>query len=283
MGHGLSHLLQAIQLPVQFCVGRRRDHRFCEIPPCLLKIVGWFDDAKYVKLFSVHHFSSSTKRVPLMTDNPFASPQPVSGDYSLPSKQKAPGALMAILIICLVLGILGLMGSCFGGVALAFQTQINELQANNPDPIAKKMQAELKEVQQQQFIPNLIMIGLNFIVAPLLITGAIGGLNRKTWGYKFLNVGLILAVFYVVVRAVLTIIIQLATMGPVTKVMQEGIQKQGGANAAQGAEFAGNLMQVGIYAVIAVSVLWALLQLGFYIWSWTYLRKDQTRSYLGVD
>lgn len=276
-------MLPEIKRYVGFCVGLRHDHRSGENPPGQLKIVDWFDDAKYVKLFSVHHFSSSTKRVPLMTDNPFASPQPVSGDNSLPSKQKAPGALMAILIICLVLGILGLLGSCFGGVALAFQTQINQLQANNPDPIAKKMQAEMQEVQQQQFIPNLIMIGLNFIVAPLLITGAIGGLNRKPWAYKFLTVGLLLAVFYVVVRAVLTITIQLATMGTVTKAMQEGIQQQGGANAAQGAEFAGNLMQFGIYAVIAVSVLWSLLQLGFYIWSWTYLRKDQTRSYLGVD
>ena len=218
-----------------------------------------------------------------MSNNPFASPQPVSAEYETAARRKAPGALTAILIICLVLGILGLLESCFGGAALAFQTQINEFQAKNPDPIAKKMQQEIEGVQQEQFVPNLIMIGLNFIVAPLLVTGAIGGLNRKTWGYRFLSAGLLLAVFYVVVRVVLTIIIQLATMGTMTKAMQDGMRQQGGANAAQGAEIVGTAMQVGIYVAIGVSVLWGLIQLGFYFWSWTYLRKDQTRSYFGVE
>ena len=215
-----------------------------------------------------------------MSENPFATPEVVSETPKAP--QKAPGALTAILIICLVMGILGLLGSCIGAGGLAFQGQIQGMQQNVGDPAQQALQKEMQRIQNQQMIPNLIMIGLNFIVAPLLTIGAIGGLNRKPWGHKLLSIGLLGAIFYVLIRLVVTIIMQVMTMGPMSKAMEDAMAKGGGAEA-QAAGMIGNAMQIGIIIGIVITVVWGLLLLGLYIWSWMYLRKDQVRNYFGVS
>ena len=214
-----------------------------------------------------------------MSENPFATPEIVSATPKAP--QKAPGALTAILIICLVMGILGLLGSCMGAAGLAFQGQIQGMQQNMGDPAQQAMQKELQTIQNQQLIPNLIMVGLNFIVAPLLTIGAIGGLNRKPWGHKLLSIGLLVAMFYVVIKLVISIIMQVMTMGPMTKAMEKAMAEQGGAEA-QAAGVIGGAMQIGIIVGIVIAAVWGLLLLGFYIWAWMYLRKDEVMSYFGV-
>ena len=211
-----------------------------------------------------------------MSDNPFASPDPNTQGSKPIAVKKAPGGLTAILIICLVLGILGLLGSCFAGAMLAIQPQLNQMQqAGGPQQAVQK---NMEEIQKQQLIPNIIINGLNFVVAPLLILGSIGGLNRKSWAAKVLNIGLILAVFFTVFKTVMTVIMQLAAMEP----MQEMMQQQMENNAQNVAEFASGIMQVSIYIGIGFAVIWAIVLLGFYIWAWTYLRKDNVRQYLGV-
>ncbi len=211
-----------------------------------------------------------------MSDNPFAQPDPEIQLAKPIVAQKAPGGLTAIFIICLVLGILGLSGSCLAVGMLALQPQLNQMQQAGGQQAA--VQKKMEAIQKQQFIPNIIINGLNFIVAPLLILGAIGGLNRKPWCYKVLSVGLILAVFFTVFKTVMTIIAQLSALAP----MQEMMEQQMKNNNQQGAEFAGLIMQITFYAIIAFAVIWALILLGFYIWSWTYLRKENVKQYLGV-
>ncbi len=217
-----------------------------------------------------------------MSENPFATPEPVSGNTGPKVNQKAPGGLTALLIICLVMGILGLLGTCLGAGALALQGQIQGMQQNMGDPSQQAMQKKMEEIQSQQLIPNLIMIGLNFIVAPLLIIGAIGGLNRKPWAHNLLGIGLLAAIFYTVVRIAVTIIMQVMTMGPITKAMEETMAEQGEAQA-KAAEIFGGAMQIGIIIAIIFAAVWGLLLLGFYIWGWMYLRKDTVRNYFGVN
>ncbi len=213
-----------------------------------------------------------------MSDNPFAAPIPNAG--AKPVIKKAPGALTAVLIISLVLGILGLLGSCAGAGGLAFQSSIQEMQAQaQSDPASVAMQKEMNAVQKKQLIPNLIMIGLNFIVAPLLIFGAIGGLNRKQWGHKILGIGLMLAILYTVIKTVLTAIMQLQMIGPMQKGMEQGMA---GTDPAA-AEMAANVAGVAIYVAIGFSVFWAFVLLAFYIWGWTYIRKEPVRQYFGLE
>ncbi len=212
-----------------------------------------------------------------MSDNPFAAPTPNTG--AKPVIKKAPGGLTAVLIISLVLGILGLLGSCAGAGGLAFQSKIQEMQAEM-DPGQAAMQEELAKVQNKQLIPNLIMLGLNFIVAPLLIFGAIGGLNRKQWGHKILGIGLLLAAFLAVLKTVLTAIMQLQMIEPMQKGMAQGMP--GNADPAA-AEMAASFAGIAIYVAIGFSVFWAIALLVFYLWGWTYLRKEPVRQYFGVE
>jgi hypothetical protein len=217
-----------------------------------------------------------------MSENPFATPEIVSGSPKV--SQKAPGGLTALLIICLVLGILGLLMSCLSGAALAFQGPLQEMQQGMGDPAQQAMQKEIQSTQEPYIIPSLIMVGLNFIVAPLLTIGAIGGLNRKPWGHKLLGIGLVLAIFYVVVKSVLTIIMQVMTMGPIAKITEKAMAEQGAAGGpqAQTAEMMGGLVQaIGIGAIIYVAVS-GLILLGFYVWGWMYLRKEAVMNYFGV-
>ena len=92
--------------------------------------------------------------------------------------------------------------------------------------------------------------------------------------FYFARRGLLLAVFYVVVKSVLTIIVQVTTMDAMTASMQASIRSQSKNNADAGAEVMGTAMQIGVYIGIAFVVVWGLIQLCFYLWSWTYLRKD---------
>lgn len=217
-----------------------------------------------------------------MSENPFAKPEIVSGSPKV--SQKAPGGLTALLIICLVLGILGLFMSCMGGAALALQGPLQEWQQEMGDPAQQAMQKEIQTTQEPYFIPSLIMVGLNFIVAPLLTIGAIGGLNRKPWGHKLLGFGLLLAIFYVVVNSVLKIIMQVMTMGPIAKITEKAMAEQGAAGGpqAQTAEMMGGLMQVIGIGAIVIAAIWGLMLLGFYVWGWMYLRKDAVKNYFGV-
>lgn len=214
-----------------------------------------------------------------MSENPFATPEIVSTSPKV--SQKAPAGLTALLIICLVLGILGLLVSCLGAATIAFQGQLQSMQQNMGDPAQQAMQKEMQSIQNQQLIPNLIMLGLNFIVAPLLVIGAIGGLNRKTWAHNLLSIGILAAIFYVVIKVVLTIIMQVMTMGPITKAMEKAMAEQGG-NGAQAAGVIGSAMQIGIIVGIVVTAVLGLIMLGFYVWGWLYLRKDTVKNYLGV-
>jgi hypothetical protein len=127
----------------------------------------------------------------------------------------------------------------------------------------------------------MIMLGLNFIVAPLLVIGAIGGLNRKPWAHNLLSIGLLAAIFYVIIKIVLTIIMQVMTMGPIAKAMEKAMAEQGG-NGGQAAGMVGSAMQIGIIVGIIFVAVWGLILLGFYVWGWLYLRKEAVMNYFGV-
>lgn len=214
-----------------------------------------------------------------MSDNPFATPQAV-GDSPVPSQtKKTPGALTALLIISLILGILGIFGSCVGVAGLAMQSQINALQAQGAGEAELKFQQQMQDIQNQQFVPNAVMLALNFVVAPLLTIGGIGGLMKKSWTPKILGIGLLLAAIFVFIRTIMTIYIQLSMKDAMAKMMDEMMRQQGNGEAAGMASAGMNIfMGVGI----AITVLWALVLIGFYLWGWTYIRKDKVKAYFNV-
>jgi ABC-type dipeptide/oligopeptide/nickel transport system permease component len=210
-----------------------------------------------------------------MSDNPFATPPNVESAKPVALK-KTPGALTAILIICLVLGILGFLGSCMTGAMLGAQGRLNQLQQGG-GARQQAIQQKMEDIQKQQFWPTLLVAAGNFIVAPLLAVGAIGGLNRKNWSHKILSIALILAVANTVFKTVMTVISQMAVMGPMQEMMEGQMGNQ------QGAEFAEGVMQISMIVGIAFAAIWALMLIGFYAWAWTYLQKEHVKQYYGVS
>ena len=92
--------------------------------------------------------------------------------------QQKNGGLMAITVVCLILGLLGLLTSIFGLTMLPSQETISQMQSGQPG-ILGDFQVKMAEIQQSQFIPNLVVIGLNLIVGTLLIIGSIDVLKTR--------------------------------------------------------------------------------------------------------
>ena len=213
-----------------------------------------------------------------MANNPFETPASMSTPYQTPpsggrAPTAAPGGVAVICIFCIILGALGLLSSCIGAIGTGFQSQIQEMQQNVGDPNQQAMQKKLAEIQNTYTIPNLVLILANFIVAPCLLAGGIGVLSRKMWGAKILNIGLLMAIGYVAIRTVIGMIMQFSMMGAFKDAVKQG------AGNAQGAQAAESIMTGAFYAGIIFGVIWALILIGFYLWSWTYMNKEHVKSY----
>lgn len=217
-----------------------------------------------------------------MANNPFETPASMSTPYQAPPTgappATAPGALTVICVLCIILGALGTFAACMGSVGTVMQSQIQEMQQNVGDPAQRQMQKDFAEIQNKYFIPSLVMVLANFVVGPCLLAGGIGVLSRKLWGVKILKLGLMMAAVFVFIRAIVGLIMQFAMMGP----MREAIKKAGGGGNAQGAQAAESFVTGAFYAGFIFAVIWALLLVGFYLWSWTYMNRDKVRSYCGT-
>ena len=114
-----------------------------------------------------------------MSDNPFASVpnKPVHQAAAVAVPPKPPGALTLILVCCLILGILGLSGSCFSGIGFAFQSTFEKLAVEGA---VSESQRELQKITmaaaKQGLVFGIALAGVNLIVGALLVIGSIGGL-----------------------------------------------------------------------------------------------------------
>lgn len=214
-----------------------------------------------------------------MTDNPFASPLPKDDlpltpeiiDVELASEDMS--GLTAILIVCLILGATGLLGSLIGIAGLAVQTYVAEFQSGATDPNAVKIQ----EIQESQVVPNLILMVLNLFVAPLLLTGSIAGLMRKKWAPRLLRIGLISAVVFVSIRSVVTAILQYSAIGAMRSIVEQQT-----ANSAREAALVNGFMSAGMIIGIAYAIFFAILFIVFYLWAWTYMNSDKVRRHFDL-
>lgn len=221
-----------------------------------------------------------------MTDNPFQSPAASDGLPPYPvqpgASQTIPGGITPIAVICIVLGVFGLLGSCMGSVSYGFMGAIESVMDEAAGNAGNSPEMELQRLNfaatRKVMIPNLIVMGINFIVGTLLIVGSIGVLQRKDGGRNLLRTGMLAAVFYSVLKVIVSIYTQITTMGA----MKEGFQKMAdGDNEAMemGLQFA----QIGGIVGMVFSGLIGIGMVGFYLWSRGYLNKDHVVAYFSGD
>ena len=155
-----------------------------------------------------------------MANNPFETPpnQPVEATIAHSNKENAPmpGPALAISVICLILGIAGLLGLCFGGLALGFQSSMMEFADSFPQPPVQKEYNRMNiAAQQSMLVPSIVLMVINFFVAGLLVVGGIGCLKRRSSGRSTLRLGLLAAIFYSLLRLALTIVSYFVVMGSI--------------------------------------------------------------------
>jgi uncharacterized BrkB/YihY/UPF0761 family membrane protein len=220
-----------------------------------------------------------------MSDNPFASSpkpeegMPAPGQQFVPPQQ-APGALTAISVICLILGVLGLLGSCttIGGLiaqgfGVDFNQFVQEMSGQEPDETQKKLQELTAAANNKMVIPGIVLTVLRLIVALLLTLGSIFCLRRKEKGRTTLRKGLLSAIFYCVLYIGFSIYSTMSVLGFI---------KQGFEEFAGDQQNLEQILPIITWSAIGLLVFFCLFYLvlmAFYFWARGYLNKEQVISY----
>ena len=224
-----------------------------------------------------------------MSDNPFKEPPPqhsAGGQYAAPTSDVpqsfppvAPGALTPILVFCLLLGILGLVGNCFGGGMLLAMPMLAELTDSAPLPEEQKVFNRLVfGAQKSVVLPQLILIGINFIVATMLIIGSIGCLKRKESSRSFLRLGLIGAIFYSILKLMSTAWVFYVSDGA----LREGVEGFAGDPIYEDLKTQLATQAISTIVTIVVMVLFAIAFLIFYTWARNYLGKKVVEDHFAA-
>lgn len=212
-----------------------------------------------------------------MSDNPFASPADPSNVVpnnpqlsNIPTP--APGALTVICILCLILGLLGFVGSCFGVVMLAFQSMImDSLLGNVPSSPDMEFQKMNLAAQDGFRIPNMILMGINLIVGSILFIGSIGCLQRKESFRNILRTGLLAAIVYSVLKMILAVVAGLSTPGAMRAELEK-LPKDADFATIEGLV---TMTAMFTWIGIAFAVVLGLALAGFYVWSRSYLNRPE--------
>jgi len=212
-----------------------------------------------------------------MSNNPFESPQetplmasPVSPGTTPPPV--IPGAAIAITIICLIVGLLGLCGACFQGAALGFQSSLVEFTESIPQPPAQKEFNRINmAVQKTMLIPSIILLVINLIISGLMVWGSIGCLRRKPGGRSTLRLALLAAIFFAVIQIGVTIASYFVTVGGVN----QGVADYQGEVPKATLEAMAQTGSVGALIGCALGSVFILAFLIFYVWARFYMGKPK--------
>ena len=207
-----------------------------------------------------------------MANNPFDTPQsePVEASLSHSNKKNdpLPGPALAISIICLILGVMGLFGLCFQGLSLGFQSSLMDFANSMPQPPANREFNRMNvAAQQSMLVPGIVLMVVNLFVAGLLVAGGIGCLKRTSSGRSTLRLGLLAAVFYSLLRLAYMI----ASYFVVTRSMSQQLSEYQGEVAIE--EFQTLVAAGNIGTIIGCSLgsLFFVALAIFYLWARSYM------------
>jgi hypothetical protein len=203
--------------------------------------------------------------------------------------RQRPGGLTAICVIAIVLGGLGLCSSLFGLAALAFQDNLEKFamqQQQMPQGMPNgpfKQQMEAQQKMQKEMQKGMTEVGhryrgftigttlLNVLFASSLLIGGIMVMKLNPAGRKFLVTVFIAVIVFEIVRAAITVVMQLDMAAAMASAIQ------GGPNNQQAA-FLATTMKLGVYLGMAFGVVWGLAKIIFYGIGASYLNRPNTRQ-----
>jgi len=202
-----------------------------------------------------------------------------------------PGGLTAICVIVLVLAGLGILGGLLGAVGQLASQQMQSAFSgmNQPgmDNDLAEMQMEMNKQMmgvQKKWMPiTLSFLAASVLVSVGLLLGAIFSLQAKPVGRTILSWSLVLAILVDGGELIPTIMAQMETVDVMKASMGKMMQSQGGNAPPGSAEMMSGFMSIGAYVGIAFVVIWAVLLIGFYLFSLVYLGKPHVAAYFADE
>lgn len=196
-----------------------------------------------------------------MSNNPFekpVEPNPYSTSGP-PVRESIPTGVMVVSIIGLILGILGLFGSC-SGAAMMFAS---DFFANLvPDEESKEA---MRKMLATQFVPVLIQSVIGLAASLLLVLASIGCLTRKPWGGNWMRMAMFVSILSTVVSLAMTLWLTLFHADTLS--------------APNAAQFGEQQAKQVFYASQAFSILIVVAMLGFYIFGAIYFGKQPVKDF----
>ncbi len=216
--------------------------------------------------------------------NPYVSPHAVGGPPGLQSATRRTGGVTAICVVAIVLGALGFLGSVAGIIGMLVGERIGSMmegvQAQGLPPEARQVQQQMNQQMMalaRRWRPVVAPLTIfHLVVCVLLIAGAIGALRESVTGYKLFIWGLWGSIGYLVLYAPTTLIFTVENSKLVQRFMPELMRAagpQGGGAPAGFEEMMQTTMTVSMVFGMAWTVIWSLVQGGFYLFSVLYFRK----------
>lgn len=194
------------------------------------------------------------------------------------NQRKRPGGLLAICVIGILLGALGLCMSGFAAFGLVISPQVFEMQERmlqQPgmprDPATDRMlqsQRRIQEVTERWYPVQGAIILFDIVLSIALLGGSVVALSWSAFAPSAL-VGIFGAgTLYEVAKTGVSIWIQIAN----TEALQAAFQSDPAMGGMQGSVAAG--MTIGI----CFAVGWAVLKIAYFASGLVYMRKRDTRD-----
>ncbi len=188
-----------------------------------------------------------------MSQNPFQAPNSQADPVDIVPGSR-PGGLTPISVISLILGAIGLFGSCIGlfGILAAF--------------IISKSPDFPQQVSNFELATGSLFSLLNLVIAIALLVSSFGVLFENRRLARTLRPTVFIAAIFVLVRLGFGIV-------------RSAIQFNREDTALP---FANDPEQRWIFfaAILVLSVLWGLALLVYYIFAYRYLSRSEVRRYL---
>ncbi len=208
-------------------------------------------------------------------NNVYADPQP---DTS--SRPSRPGGLTAVCVIAGVLGLLGFCGVLVGGANLVFGQKMQQAFAFNQPPKLQeaqtKMNASINAVTQRYFAVSLSLLVFQAILCGLLAYGGFRCLSLNPGARNLLLIGCGVGPIFLIARFISFVIMQLEIMPIMQTYFETTITASAGpGNSPQqmGAEFGASMAKASIIAGMVFNAGWSLTQLIFFGFAFRYLKK----------
>lgn len=212
-----------------------------------------------------------------LSANPYSAPN-LSPNYSSGSNS---GALTAIGIVSIVMGALGFLTAEMGIAGLLaqpFMQSVQERLLRNVGPADEQFQAQQRMQQdivaatQRFLVPQLVAVTIKFFAELALIVAGICVLRRRL--HSFTVAAVVVAMCSDAFSFAVTTFIQLQ-MAPVMQKNFEIMMEQQ-PNRPKGID-PSIFLKLGTFVAVGMGAAWLLMKLGFFGWSFFYLRRDSIR------